>query len=226
MKFIIIEDDAFFGRKLKAIISDYFNDVDIDIYTTVDDDIHIDDYDVFFLDLEIGQDNGYDFANIINETTEYHKIIIFVTSHVELWKNSFVHRPFWFIDKACYQDELPEMLKALQTKLNKDHAYIEVEYDGVFAHIELKDIHYFYKDGNYVYIHTTNHEYKIYTALKTLIKKIDSQDFIKVNSGTLVKKNYILHYNNKTNEVVLKNNKVFVVSRSCRKNMKGKSSYA
>jgi DNA-binding LytR/AlgR family response regulator len=221
MKFLILEDDIFFVRELQSIIERHFQDITIDIYTDIVNEINISIYDVFFLDLEIGDKSGFDFANRINQIIIEDVPIIFVTSHIELWKESFNYHPFWYIDKANYQEELDKMFICLKKRLEQKHAHIDIEYNGINAKIELKDILYLYKEGNYVFIVTKNKEYKIYISLKKLLKQINRLDlFLKVNSGTIISKKYVQEYNIKNNEIILKNQKSFAVSRSCKNRVK------
>lgn len=221
MVFLIIEDDRFFAEELKSIINNYFNNVSIDIYTDITNDIDIDKYDAYFLDLEIGDKSGFDFAKKINDSKVYERPIIFVTSHIELWKESYAYHPFWYIDKASYQEDLKRMFVYLNEKLKNDHAFIDIDYNNIMTRIELKDILYLYKEGNYIHIQTHYNNYKIYMSLKKLLKQITFPElFIKVNSGTIVNKNYIQDYNIKNSEIILKNNETFIISRSCKKGVK------
>lgn len=222
MVFLIIEDDKLFAKELNSIINNYFDNVSIEIYTDIIDDIDIDKYDAYFLDLEVGNKSGFDFAKRINDSKVNERPIIFVTSHVELWKESYVYHPFWYIDKASYQEDLKRMFGYLNTKLQKDHAFIDIDYDNIMTRIELKDILYLYKEGNYIYIHTSYNSYKVYMSLKRLLKQITNLElFIKINSGTIVNKSYIQDYDVKNSKITLKNKESFVVSRSCKKSVKG-----
>jgi len=53
-----------------------------------------------------------------------------------LWKESYVYHPFWYIDKAGYQEDLKSMLVYLKKKLQNDHAFINIVYDNVMTRIE------------------------------------------------------------------------------------------
>lgn len=220
MRFLIMEDDILFAKELKLIIKEYFNNIRIDINAYSTDDININKYDVFFLGLNNNDKNGFKFAQTINQTLLDHKLIIFIASDVELWKEIFAYHPFWCIDKATYQEDLIPTLKNLKKKLIHDYASIKVDYNGVIRRIRLKNINYIYKDKNYTYIHTENNEYKVHISLKNLLQQIDFTNlFIKINSGILVRKKYIKEYNLRTNEILLIDNQSFLVSRSHRKDL-------
>lgn len=221
MNFLIVEDDIFFAKELQTIIQNEFKNINIDIFTDINNNIYINQYDVYFLDLEIGNKNGFDFAKDINQITNYNKPIIFVTSHVEFWKESFAYRPFWYVDKTHYKTELQTMFAELKKKLKQDHAFIQFEYQNTLHRIEIKDIVSIYKEKNYSYIQTIQQQYRVYISLKTLLKQMNNHNLlIKINSGTLVKKDCIVKYDKTIKKVFLKNKQSFVVSRSCKKDLR------
>ncbi len=217
MKFLVLDDDIFFAHLLADMIQQYFNNSQVDILTHIDKSMDIESYDAFFLDIELNNENGFDYASYIHESLSSYKPIIFVTSHTELWKESFTYRPFWYIDKAHYEEELAKMFKELQKELTaKD--IITIQYQDILTPVPLKNIIYIHKETNNLYIHTISQTYKIYQTLKVFSQQLNNQ-FIKINSGTIVNKNYIKEYNKKTSEIILSNNILLPVSRSLRKNI-------
>ncbi len=220
MKFLVLDDDIYFAEAIASIIKEKFSRVKIDIYTDITNNIDVLSYEAYFLDIEVGDKSGFKFSEKINHLTYGYRPIIFVTSHIELWNESYHYHPFWFINKSNYQEDFNRMLDDLSKTLEFNCAYIEVICNQIKITIKLRDILYLYKEGNYTFIQTDNTKYKTYISLKNILKQIAQKDlFIRVNSGCLVNKNYIKDYCPEKKEVISINEKRFTVSRSCSRNI-------
>ncbi len=105
MNILVLDDDKFVSLEIKNIIDKHYNDdVYIDIYYNLDENINLSKYDIFFLDIDIDNqiNQGFEFASLIKSKYE-NKPIVFVTSHNEYMKNSFKYRPFRYVEKITYK---------------------------------------------------------------------------------------------------------------------------
>lgn len=222
-KILILEDDEYFALELKSILFNHYPNSQIDVYHNINHEINISLYDIFFLDVDLsGNDDkeGFCFAEEINIISD-DKMIIFVTSHTDLWKEGYYYRPYWYIDKSHYKEELNELFhRRLDNDLKKKYAYIYIEYDNEVINILLKDIIYIENQRNHVNIYTLNRELKKYMPFKSVLKDIgDNIDlFIQINSGIIVSKKHINFLKN--NDIVLDNGVILPVSRRHKKEVK------
>lgn len=82
-------------------------------------------YDMVFLDLELGDENGFDIAEQI-VLMNNDAIIIFVTSHENLVYEAFRFRPLGYIVKDRFDREFTRMMVKIVDKLIKMRQVIEL----------------------------------------------------------------------------------------------------
>lgn len=139
--------------------------------------------DLYILDIEIGEQDGFQVATEIKTKLPDVKIV-FCTNHNNLVFHSFSLDVFGFIRK----DHLDEDLDRTLQKYKKASASI---YATEKYQIPITRILYFESAHNYLNIHLTNHS--IIKERKTL-KKLDMHDlraFAKISSSFVVNMKYI-----------------------------------
>ena len=103
MKVAVCDDNREFCEKERTTIKDVFKqyfqgeDCQVDIYNdgqTIINNYSDNAYDMVFLDLELGDENGFDIAEQI-VLMNNDAIIIFVTSHENLVYEAFRFRTAW-----------------------------------------------------------------------------------------------------------------------------------
>lgn len=219
MNILVLDDDKFVSLEIKNIIDKHYNDdVYIDIYYNLDENINLSKYDIFFLDIDIDNqiNQGFEFASLIKSKYE-NKPIVFVTSHNEYMKNSFKYRPFRYVEKNNLQTELEETLHDLDLFFMNTNKYISINYKDEIIRIKLHDITYITKKRNKTIIYTLNNTYISYISIKKLLKRLGNYEEIlmKINSGIIVAKNHITGMN--LFEVILDNDIKLPYSRSHKK---------
>ena len=114
MKVAVCDDNREFCEKERTTIKDVFKqyfqgeDCQVDIYNdgqTIISNYSDNAYDMVFLDLELGDENGFDIAEQI-VLMNNDAIIIFVTSHENLVYEAFRFRPLGYIVKDRFDSEL------------------------------------------------------------------------------------------------------------------------
>lgn len=209
---LILDDDQITANKVKCIISKHYKNINIDIYQNLDSPINILKYSIFFLEIDIGNIKalGFNFASYIKSINE-NKIIIFITSKTDYMKECFKYMPFRFIDKHYLIKDLTSALNDLDKYYLKHNITIKFKQDII--NISIFEILYMQRQRNKVIIKTLNNEYIIYKSLKEILNDLRIKSlFLKINSGTIVNKNYIIGISN--NNIILYNNIILSLSRS------------
>ena len=134
MKVAVCDDNREFCEKERTTIKDVFKqyfqgeDCQVDIYNdgqTIINNYPGNAYDMVFLDLELGDENGFDIAEQI-VLMNNDAIIIFVTSHENLVYEAFRFRPLGYIVKDRFDREFTRMMVKIVDKLIKMRQVIEL----------------------------------------------------------------------------------------------------
>lgn len=158
-------------------------------------------YDIAFLDIEIGKDDGIKLSKIIYEKNQK-CIIVFITSYEHYMKDSFGLNVFSYMTKDECAYRLPIVLKSILTNLLEKSLFNLKSEEGLMTY-KAAEIFFFFIDNRRIYMKTDKEVQVYYTSMKKLITELND-DFSFVGSKYIVNMNKI---NNITNGVVeLENN--------------------
>lgn len=231
MNIAIIDDDLIFLKHFNLIIHEYTNKIfehfTIDTYNNTD--FLQKYYNIYFIDIDLIDKNGIDFAI---EIKKYNKnaLIIFVTSKNNLIFNAIVVQPFYFIRKSNLKTDVNTAFMLLKDYFNKKQIY-SFKYESMEIKLFIDDIIYFETNDHLTTIYTTYKQYHIYKSLKSLLTEINSWLIIQVNRKQCVNIDYItdIKYNFLTlnNQIKIKIGKIFKINLNNRINdrMNQRSNY-
>ena len=197
MKIAII-DDCFefagrFAEKLSAILESADNFNTIEIFTNDFFNIPF-DFDVYFIDIELVECSGFELSKFIYGKNQS-AIIVFVTAISNYVYESFEYAPFAFLRKEYISNELPKLFSRIQTKYQLQNSYYEFNYKGVYIKIPFKDIIYFEKDNNNLYIITRKKSYTERKLISSVTPTLSSS-FIKISRSYLINMDQIVKVEN------------------------------
>ena len=176
---------------------------------------NLENYDVVFLDMEMGGMNGIETANLIRGFDE-HIIIVFVTSHSEYMKESFQCQPFRFIEKPIDYEELKKVFYDICRKLSKKRKVFPFTENKTKVRLYCDDIICCESQAHWVWIYTKDKSYKICKTLSDLYEQLDKEMMFRVHKSFIVNFNYI--YTIKENGIQLYHcDKIIPISRSYKK---------
>lgn len=147
-------------------------------------------YDVIFMDMEMASLSGIETANAIRENDEY-VIIVFVTSHTEYMRESFVCSPFRFLVKPVDESELETVFSDICKKLSKKKKVLTLTENKAIVRLKCEDIICCESRDHTVYIYTADGEYKIYKTLSDLYSELDGEFLFRVHSSFIVNFHYV-----------------------------------
>ncbi len=142
--------------------------------------------DVIFLDIQMPDLKGTDFAKVISSNTK----IIFTTAYSEYALEGFELNALDYLLKPI---TFERFLKAVN-KIRKDVTDFKLEdtitvksgYD--LYKLKLNDIIYIESDSEYVIFHTSDKKIMSYQTLKSLEKTLDTSIFIRVHRSFIINK--------------------------------------
>lgn len=156
--------------------------------------------DVLFLDIDMPYFSGMDVAAYINEKCP-HTILVFVTNQDALVYQTFAYRPFGFLRKTHFAEELPELMLRIKKELNKRQSDIVINKGRELLRILIKDILYIESEGNYLNIYTGGQVIKVRETMSAMEKELLEKGFVRCHKGYLVNIEYMQEL--KGSEIIL-----------------------
>ena len=176
LKLAILDDDLAFATQLSKKVKNLWAEVDVIVYQDLQALERI-QYQVLFLDIELKQlgQSGFTIANSVKEQCDIP--IVFITSHQEYALDGYRYRPFGFVWKVQLDQRLPSVIEELKTYFQRKALDMCVQDEnGIQRHLQISEIRYFYKDGNYVVVHT-DIDYRMSTSVKKLFEELLEKQF-------------------------------------------------
>lgn len=182
---------------LEAIAIENNIDIDIEVFSDGNEFLkHLNpdkNYDIAFLDIEMKDLDGISTAKRIRDFDK-NMIIIYVTSHENYMKESFLVRAFRFLTKPVTKEELERYFKDACKEISDQDVYFRFKNNREECKVLARDILYFKSHLRTVNIIT---EEKIYKFNKTLnsVEQIVQENlkipFFRIHQSYLVNYNHI-----------------------------------
>lgn len=149
-------------------------------------------FDVIFLDIEMGCENGITVARKIRETDK-NVLIIYVTSYDSYMKESFSVRPFQFLMKPVDETQMADCFETAYEEISSADSYFRYSYQRLSHKILIRDIFYFESNRRKVYIVTEKETLELYGKLNEIEKSLKASkgSFLRVHQSFLVNYKHI-----------------------------------
>jgi two-component system, LytTR family, response regulator AgrA len=165
---------------------------------------------VFFLDIHLNSNKtGLQLAEDIRQKDEK-AYIVFISQHIQNVFDSFKVKAFDFIPKPVTQEVLQDLLRRIHIDyMKKQSAAIKdaltIKIGPKIHHLVKEEIYFIEKESNKCVFHSQDSSVYCYETLETIMKKLNSSDFIRIHRSFIVNKKYIHEIDFKALEVVLQN---------------------
>ncbi len=217
MQIAICDDDIEFAEKLKVLVENGLKARNVRPVISVFHDgtalvSGSQQYDAVFLDIDMPGMSGFDIAGQINGLEE--TLIVFVTLHDELVYSSIKFRPFRFIRKTHLENEISEVLSALEKTISKRNAGKRFPFQTKTGEVflDVSNIEYIEVYGHWLHVCVEGSEdLECYGSLSDLEKQLVPFDFIRVHKSYLVNCRYI--YSIEKGQVILDDKTEILLSR-------------
>ncbi len=213
-KFAIIDDNHFDQKLILSTLEKECQlhniEYKLDVYNnSLNFDLSI-FYDAIFLDIEMPKEDGFSFAERLNNY--YETKIIVVTNNNDYRANAYNIHPFQFINKQNIKIEIINVCNQLFKSLKKNDKFITGYIYDRKKNIRIKDIYYIIVEDHLCYIFL--YENKKSTCIRDTIGNIEkshlSNGLVRINRSTIIN---MLHIKDiKKNKICLKNNIELIIS--------------
>ena len=176
MRIAVCDDDRAIREELSRLIQKQVSEVDIVGYPSGEELINAKgNFDIYFLDIEMGKVSGMDIARRIREREEngrQRSIIIFVTGYREYMEAAFDVNAFHYLIKPIDAEKFSEVFsrawKEVSVSCEQTKKYIMVKSSGMQQKLFLKDIYYIESGNKKVIFHTTKGILEVYGKMEEL----------------------------------------------------------
>lgn len=176
MRIAVCDDDRAIREELSRLIQKQVSEVDIAEYQSGEELINAKgNFDIYFLDIEMGKVSGMDIARHIRgreENGRQRSIIIFVTGYREYMEAAFDVNAFHYLMKPIDTEKFSEVFgrawKEAAVSYEQTKKYIIVKSSGTQQKILLKNIYYIESGNKKVIFHTTDGTLEVYGKMEEL----------------------------------------------------------
>lgn len=183
-------------------------------------------YDLYLVDIEMPKKDGLELAKDIRSMQE-DAYIIFITSYDRYALSSYdlKIKAYQYIMKKDMQKKLLEVIEAISFEIEeqKDNYYI-IQNKQRYEKLKIKNIIYIYKESKNSLFVTNEGVYKERKALKNVLRDINNEDFIFIDSGRIINIRLIRRIG-KNNIVFMNGTELYASDISIRKVKKNINAY-
>ncbi len=226
-KIAIADDDEMFARKIGSAIQEIWqtHKTAIKIYTDwaelADCLKHGQQYDIYFLDIEMPGINGLTLAEYIMQLAGQ-AYVVFITSYERYALQSIKIGAFYYILKEEYSRELEKVLQKIHMEESRKHqtkSFLAGK-NSAYEKVCLDDILYIDRNGKDAVFYCSGAQYIERKPLKTVFSELPDTEFAYINSGQIVNLMRIAEFNK--DEVKLDSGTVLHCSRRMKKAFEAK----
>ena len=209
MRIAILDDNRQFRMLLKEHVKDIvvkssFCGDDIEIVNFQSSKEFIDylsghEVDILFLDISMPEIDGFDVAKYINDNN-LSIYLIFVSSFESNVFYSLRYKPFRFIRKEKYKEEVAEALKSAYIELTEKNRYIMITKHSDIIPVRISRIIYAEKEkrSNYISIYCQEDNFRYRGTLSDFEALVRNSDFVKASQNAYINMAQILNIKDNT----------------------------
>lgn len=214
MRIAVVDDEQIWRDRtvftIKCISGCY--DAIIDVFKSGDEFLKSDqEYDVSFIDIEMGTKDGFDVINEARENGRQGRFVI-LTSHTEFSMKGYRVNAFRYIDKAKMQEGMKEMFETLHYIEAGDKTVDIPMMNEENVKVKLGDIIYIETNGYHITVHTVKGNIDSRIRLADLETRMEDDMIFRCHNSFIVNLNKVRTYD-KHFAYMMNNDKVDVSKR-------------
>ena len=177
MKIAVCDDDRAAREHIISLINERIEGAEITAFASGEEMLKSqEDFDISFLDMEMGEMSGLDAARYIRQEQEEKgsakSIIIFVTGYDKYMNDAFDVSAFHYLMKPINEEKFRTVferaLKELSAAEERTNRYILIKSSRIQRRVYLKDVYYIESSNKKVIIHTTTGTLESYGKMEEL----------------------------------------------------------
>lgn len=223
LRLAICDDDPFFLEQAEKLILEYNqshkSNYGFTVKKYVSPVLLLDDiaeggaFELFLLDMEMAEMSGIELALRIRQELP-NAVIAFLSSHTEyqFTQEGYKVQAIRYIAKLMMETALPEALEAATRVIERaaPNYFVYTHYSDT-VRIPYSDILYLQKAKRMTVFHTVQKEYRMKSALREILEKLNDTRFAYLDQSTVVNLDRIVHLTE--SEVTLSDGTKLPVSR-------------
>lgn len=192
--YIIVEDNLGSLQNLQVSLKSYKNFKEIGIANTLSQGISLvlsAKPHIVFLDVQLGDENGFDLIKEIRQFTSEMPFIIITTDFDKYAKKAVNHDVLYFLDKPIDPDELVIALHKFEKRFLELQNHITIKNTEGHFFMQLEDINYIQSDNNCCRIFKKENTQMFVTKTLKEIESILPFPFIRIHKSYIVNAKHI-----------------------------------
>lgn len=192
MKIAIVEDEENWCLKIREYLCRYCKEKnpEIDVFYTGQSFLTCErEYALVFMDVELGEENGFEIS------AEYQKmvpdvLIIILTTHTELSRFGYRVNAFRYIDKQCLE-EIDEALVSAEKRWRQQKRLSFHANNGGLITVLCKDIVYIEAEKHNIILSTRRGDYVCHEKISDMEEKLKENGFYLIHRAYLVNMSHV-----------------------------------
>lgn len=198
LKIAVCDDEEYYRNYIKKLIKDYLVMENVDYSISLfsggnefcRDEYNIQQYDIIFLDIEMGEMSGMDVAHIIRKSNQ--KVdIVFITVMLDYVFEGYRVDALRYIMKDDLEQLLPECIKKVIDKKRSQCSKMLFEFVGGDREIDIHEVMYIESNGHKLLFKRDGDTLSMYEKINHVEKKLLDFGFIRTHQSYLVNVEYI-----------------------------------
>lgn len=217
MQILICDDNRLFLQKMQTQLMQYGQELGLAFSITAAESaqevsqLDLSQFDIAFLDIDMGELNGIDIARTIRQKRR-DTVILFVTNYLEYAPEGYEVQAFRYLLKSELNHKLGEYLQDAVRHFQSQCTTLTISISGEATCVPVPQISYAEAQGRTVVLYLDGDTtYQFYSTLTKLEEELTAQGFLRIQKSFLVNMHWIQKMSG--SGVVLKNGKELPVSK-------------
>lgn len=225
-KICIYDDDREFLLLFEKILHRYAEkndkEIDVEIFQGGENialQIEQNEYDIAFLDIDLGDVKGFEIGKQIRNELKNNKIqIIYISGDTGYAMELFDTRPFDFVVKPVEEIKVFNLLDTYYSVFSEKNKYLHYRWLKQDNMIKQDNIIYLQSSGRKVVAKTVDGDVEFYDKLSKVIDKLDDNKFCRVHKSFVINSMYVEVF--KSDKVIMCNSTQIPISKSYKKSFR------
>lgn len=222
----IYDDDIEFSLLFEKLLYRYAEEndkeIDVEIFQGGENaalQIAQNEYDILFLDIDLGDVKGFEIGKQIRDELKNNKIqIVYISGDTSYAMELFKTRPFDFVEKPVDKKKLFKMLDTYFSIFSGKNKYLHYRWLKQDHIIKQDNIIYLQSIGRKVVAKTFDGDVEFYDKLSKVIDKLDDNKFCRVHKSFVINSIYVDVF--KSDKVIMCDSARIPISKSYKKSFR------
>lgn len=222
----IYDDDIEFSLLFEKLLYRYAEEndkeIDVEIFQGGENaafQIAQNEYDILFLDIDLGDVKGFEIGKQIRDELKNNKIqIVYISGDTSYAMELFKTRPFDFVVKPVEKKKLFKMLDTYFSIFSGKNKYLHYRWLKQDHIIKQDNIIYLQSIGRKVVAKTFDGDVEFYDKLSKVIDKLDDNKFCSVHKSFVINSIYVDVF--KSDKVIMCDSARIPISKSYKKSFR------